>query len=644
MVLFIPEAGIYPFMRGMAVLGDAVKKQGSEVFVTHCTGQMLRCPMMTMHNVSEDNLKEKFKLCKMCNKSFERVQQKYKFLPIELSDFVNDKLIKDIEKYITENINDLENINYKGFPIGKISQYDFILETKFPYYKNLSESHRAVYLSYIKNTALTIAVANGICQRYKPDLLITFNEYAQCQAVRYSANTHNVARMAMTYPVNFNVDASRFMIWKSTCEYWRYQHCQNWNNGKNIPIKSHDVAECWDDAIFRMYGSGSHIFSSRKKNDPALIFEKLKLDPNKKTIVVYPSSQDERGSVEIAMKIWGEDNHLADAFTNQIEWLTMLRDYVTERNDIQIIVRIHPREGSRGHGFDSQHLIDLKAKFRTNTSSFIIIWPDDPTSSYDLMELADSCLVTWSLMGQEAARLGISVLACTGKMFYPDDDFIQVATTPEEYKKKLDSIIKMESTWQHLIKAVRFYHWRIFIPALDLGETIPTDVENNRIWPGAPASKVEVINNILSGKEDLIEYNIKQWQNSLPADAIEQESEAMRQGIRRLIDKIFYPRTNFDLVLNIYRKVWRKFFGSKVPFLKILERRHVDYCLEFTVDISRLEEFCQKTKNDKNLRIFIADGSVAILIHSGKLLRRMSPAVIRLAKLYDFSLHAKNIE
>ena len=54
MILFIPEAGIYPYMRGLSILGDAVQKQGGKVFVTHDTGQMLRSPIMAMYKTSID--------------------------------------------------------------------------------------------------------------------------------------------------------------------------------------------------------------------------------------------------------------------------------------------------------------------------------------------------------------------------------------------------------------------------------------------------------------------------------------------------------------------------------------------------------------------------------------------------------------
>lgn len=646
-ILFIPETGIYPFTRGLSVLGDVVMKKGGKVFITHDTGQMIRSPLLAKNRTPLDISSSKKKsIYKTNEKYFKIARKKYNFSSIELSEIMDSKMMKEIDALASNKNEDLENIQFRGFPVGKIAGYDFILETKFPYSAKLSKEHKSLYLTYIKNTALTIAITDRICEIYNPSLFITFNEYAQCQAVRYSAKTHNVSRLAMTYPVHFNIDGSRFSIWESTCEYWRYRHCQKWNEVKDFPIKPEHVIACWNDSVFRIHKSGSHIFSHQNKTDPSVIFEKLGLNPNRKTIVAYTSSQDERGSVEIAMKIWKEDNHVADAFSNQIEWLDMLSNYASKNSDIQIVVRIHPREGQRQFGFDSKNLEQFKEKLRSKSDNFIIVWPDDPISSYDLLELANVCLVAWSFMGQEAMRLGIPVLSFTGNMFYPDDDFIQVATTREEYKKKLDFIVNMEFTWLHLVKAVRFYHWRIFITSLDLSETVPVSFKDDTVWPEAPSSTIETINNILSGNQDLISYNVEKWRSTINPDSVRCEYDAMRQGIRLFLDKIFYPplthkertdtlfhiykRLKRELVKNFSRLTRKKLYSAKEPYLPF-----TDYNLEYTTNILDMKEFIQRTKQDKKLRIIVADGLYVILINNGKLLRRMSPLAIRLAKLHE---------
>jgi hypothetical protein len=637
-VLFIPEAGIYPYMRGLAILGDVVTKYGGKVLVTHDTGQMLRSPIMAMYKTSVNvSVQERDKIRRVTEKDIKDVLEKYHFSSIELSDLVDSKLIKEINSLTDEAGKDLKKIRYRGFAAGEMAEFDFILETKFPYYQGLSGFHKKLYLQYIKNTALAIAITDHICERYKPSLFLTFNEYAQCQAVNYSAETHHIPYMSLTYASHLNFDTSKFVIWKSSWRRWIDSHIARWNEFKDIPIEDKSVSESWNDSVFRMYSSGSHIFSQRKQTDPDLIFNNLKLNPNRKTIIVYTSSQEERRCAEIAMKVWKENNPAVDVFSSQIEWLSVLRGYAAKRDDIQIVVRVHPREGFRQFGFNSLHLLQLKAKFKKNSSNFVIVWPDDPISSYDLMELADICLISWSNIGQEAARVGIPVLSCVGNMHYPDDDFVQVATSRKEYIRKLDAMLKMDYKWKYLVKAIRFYHWRTFIPSLDLGKTVPKYFDDDGVWPKAPPSMMGVLNDVLSGKQDLIEYNIKMWGKSLPKNAVFQETKAMKQGIRYFLDNVFYPpspQRQPNIIFLVLRRLWREITGKNLP---IFHRQRIfeDYHLKYADNITKLRSWVDRTKTDSKLRVILTEGREAVFIHKGRIQRRMSPMVLRLAKLHD---------
>jgi transcription elongation factor Elf1 len=652
LVLFIPETGIYSYLRGLAVLGDAIKKSGNQVFITRCTGQMFRCPMMAMKRLSvKATIEEKKQLCKICQKRFNLSQKKYNFSVINLSDFLDKKEMDYINCLSNKSQDDLENLVFKNIAVGKIAQYDFSLETKTQIYPNLSDEHKALYVLYIQNSVLSAILTEKLCFKYGPSLFITFNQYAQGQTVRLIASLNKINFFSLTHAGHKNVDTSQFILYKKL-NFW-FSHCAQWSRVKDLPIFPNDVSECWKDTLFHFYGSGSHIFSSKKTGDIEGIYRKLNLDNKKKTIVVYTSSNDERGGYENILKELKDDSDIIDAFSTQIDWLSWLKKYVSDRDDIQIVVRIHPREGGRQFGFESSHLLKLKKIFKNDFKNFFIIWPDDKISSYDLMEIADVCLVPWTTVGQEAARIGIPVLSYTSGMYYPDDDFIQVATTVEEYKNRLDLILKSTYSWNRLVKAVRFYHWRTFIPSLDLSETVPSDFEDTSVWPEAPTSKIEIINDVLSGKQDLIEYNMKQWQDSLPVDAVVLELESMRQGIRFFLDKIFYPPKSYSKLverfLYIKGKIWRKYLYRhwctlirKNYLEKNFKNKFVNYILEFSTDSFAIDELRLKTIKNKNLRIILADGSFAILINKGKIIRRMSPMVIKIAKLYNESMDEYN--
>jgi len=431
-ILFIPEVGIFPFIRSLAIVGDALKKQGDTVYLTYCTGQMIRCPMMDMFRLSAQFLpSEKKRLCHLCSKQFAKVIKEYDFEIINLSDFIDQDLLQSIEGLTLSPANTWENTVYQGFSVGKMAQFDFALATKCAIYPNMSLEHQTFFGDYIKNTSLALALADKIIKVHAPHLLFAYNPYGQCQGVRYASEQLNIPFFQVENASLFGADFSQFLFLKKT--YAKLIHSQNWKNSSEQPINSHYVMECWKDTVFRFYSQFSHVFSSRKNGNIQDLFNQLALDLKKKTIVVYTSSQDERVGFNCVMEIWKECKPPIEVFKSQIEWLLMLKAYSTRNKDIQIIVRIHPREGNRQFGFLSRHLIELKEAIGQSTPSFIIIWPDDPISSYDLLELADLCLVSWSYMGQEATRVGIPTLSYLNGMYYSNDDFMQTANNLKEY-------------------------------------------------------------------------------------------------------------------------------------------------------------------------------------------------------------------
>jgi len=637
-VLYIPEAGIYPYLRSLAVLGDAAIKQGKKVYITRCTGQLNRCVVMDMHHLPAQVSKEKKEeICKKCSENISEVQKHYSFSVIELADFIDSITIQEIDKLVN-TANDSEELTYNGFRVGKVAQFDFTLATKYLYNRNLSQDYQEIYKNYIRTISLAVSITDRICKQFKPSLLLTFGEYGHYQGARYATIMNKISRMAVVHPMHLNCDYSQFIIWKNTNEAFFYPHCQKWPKYNDIPIRPYHVKECWDDVFYRLFNKGSsHIFSSKKQTDPCIIFEKLKLNSKKKLAVAYSCSYDERQVKDVVMDVWKEGPQIIDAFPTQIDWLLMLREYVKQRDDLQIVVRIHPREGNRQFGFSSQHLKQLKEAFTENSINFTIIWADDPISSYDLMELADICLVPWSLMGQEAARLGIPVLSCTANMFYADDDFIQVAKNPVEYKNRLDSMLEMKNTLQHLVKAIRYNNWRTFVPALDLRKTVPADYSDDRIWPKAPTNMIKVINDILEGKEDLITYNINQWKGMLSEHSKNEEIAAVLRGIRQFLDAIFYPpksQTGPGFWFKVRRKFWQVLTGKRITF-NAMSSAFKDYTLKYSCDTKKINDYIKETQKNQNTRIIVADGAYAILIHRGKLLRRMSPMIVRLAELHD---------
>ena len=156
----------------------------------------------------------------------------------------------------------------------------------------------------------------------------------------------------------------------------------------------HQLDEISDDLVGRLKGGGVYSYSPAKTHGGFQLLKTLGLSDHKKTLVAYTSSLDEH--LASKLKYTALQNELADSaqpFDDQIQWLQSLRTYCKSHNDLQLIVRVHPREG-RNHrdSVRSDHLKKLQDAFEAVDGNCRFIWPEEPTSSYDLAEVADIAL------------------------------------------------------------------------------------------------------------------------------------------------------------------------------------------------------------------------------------------------------------
>ncbi|MDR1982621.1 MAG: hypothetical protein LBQ08_02370 [Holosporaceae bacterium] len=625
-IIFLPETGIYPYLRTLSVLGDALKKDGYEVFLTNCDGISFRCPMMPNRQmplvVFEEQKREK---CYECQKYLNNAREAYDFNVLNLKDYADEQLFKTLDNFITAE--KWETLEYKGLKVGQIAIHDLMLEAKVLTTKNLSREQKHLYGNYIKNTAMIVELMDRIIKKIKPNLILAYNPYAQCQAVLYACQINGINFKGITNAHHLGANFSLFQFTNHTFMREYLYHCTSWNNEKNPPISCKMVQICFDDAVFRMYGSGSHIFSSAKVSDMENIYSELNLDKTKKIIGVFTSSNDERQGISFFLKAWNQPFDIDEVFDSQIEWFKFLKEFAEKnKNDLQIVVRVHPREGRNG---GSENLEFLKKKLLgQDNESFKIIWPDNPISSYDLMEIIDCCLISSSTVGLECQRLGIPTLSHTRKFSYPDEGLIEIAHNRESYEKKLNKIINYNCSIKEIINSCRFYNWRILINSLDMGETIPRDFTDDSIYPPAPLDRQKLVVDILENKIDLIKYNIEHLRQANYSE--KEELESVKLGIRRVIDRLFLPspqtrkKVFYERWLNNLKKRLRP------PPDGIFK----DYDLKYSEDVSRLDDFLKESRKNNTVYL-VKDGIYSILVKNGVVQKRCSKMVANLARIHE---------
>ena len=92
-----------------------------------------------------------------------------------------------------------------------------------------------------------------------------------------------------------------------------------------------------------------------------------------------------------------------------LEWLFETIDYFIKIDKI-LVIRAHPAEISGSLPSKQKIYDEIKKKYGFLPKNIIFIAPEDPTSSYSIIEKSKFCIVYGSTIGTEIAAMGKNVL------------------------------------------------------------------------------------------------------------------------------------------------------------------------------------------------------------------------------------------
>jgi hypothetical protein len=353
----------------------------------------------------------------------------------------------------------------------------------------------------------------------------------------FAARKHNLPAYSVYLAPHQGVDYGRYvvlpeLIWPSL---FRQGHA--WPKWRNLALSENQVRQVGNDVLVRLGAVSSHIYSPPKNVHVKDIRVELGLATNKKLVVAYTSSLDELLALGALKESIGlAPNKLRQPFVDQIDWLQQVIDFIGTRDDLQLVVRIHPREGAnKRDSISAQNLTRLRKAFGHDVPNCRIVWPAEPISSYDLGEAADLVLTSGSTIGLELARLGAPVLtSASGETPSPHDDFREFCETPKAYFDKFCELLDREASLETIARAFRWYNLFHLGTSVDLTDLVPQhdSVELPQFKMPAEAETIERI--IVGGKHPL-DLNYERIRQAQMADSIQQEFTAIKAELRRVI-------------------------------------------------------------------------------------------------------------
>jgi hypothetical protein len=479
-LFFCPEAAVVPHYAVLCILAKNLEMQGYKSVLTFCPALFNRCPVMDMSLMGYESASDnQCQVCEQCASCALNMLQKYELNVIDLKTYLpaNAHTVASTSLSSVQP-KDAMNFCFADLPIGRLAFGDYAIAHKaWPSEDELDEKFLQSWQAYAHANIVTHLVIDNLCRQLPIKRIVSYNDYSNNMTARLTVERHGGKAFTVSHASHKGgVDLQKITLISKPGGVTLKEEIKNWHLWRDLPITGQLVEDITTDIIERFAANNVFTFSPAKTISSNDIREQLGLSKVKQTLVAYTSSADELVFLNNLVTAYGEEHQdKSGTFPDQITWLKCLIDFVENSLDLQLVVRIHPREGyDKRYCKPSRHLFQLKETFSEAYKHTLIIWPDDPISSYDLAEIADAGLTSWSTISIELARLGIPTITAFPDITFPCDDyFLWGGPTKEDYFETILKALKTPPTLDAIALAFRSYHVYRMGSSIVLDDVIP---------------------------------------------------------------------------------------------------------------------------------------------------------------------------
>jgi hypothetical protein len=554
-LFFAPEAGIEPHYVSHAIIARTLKDMGHQVLIVRCEGDYPHCLLMDMNRLGPDKTEAQRKeVCRRCDAVWLRTATAYGLPSISLSALLDDTAKSEIHRQVMEMPADAGTFEVDGFRFGALCGSDLALTRKVLNQMKATGDNRRILEAYVKGALIAYRATQALMKTYAVARVTYFNEYSMVLGAAVAAMRADIPVTRLSQAVYRNIDRSKIMLAAEPLAIYTYHRLlDEWGAWRDLALPPALVDSIAEHSLLRLSGGGHTVYSPKHGSDTDALFDQLGLSRERKLLVAYPSSMDEYYSNMNLMNALGNIVFAQDQpFPSQTAWLQALVTHVESSSDLQLVIRIHPREGRNAHEhLESDNLINLRRDFSGNYAHVRIIWPEEKISSYDLAEIADVALPGWSNIALELARLGIPTLIAFQRYVpYPLDDVVDWRRTPEAYFVRIRELAATPGNFEQVRYAYRWTNVYSLSLSLDFDDLVPAPD-----FPGLPAfttpRAAPLVEDIMVRGASVTEINHRALIQTQTKGAPAAETEALRRALRKFIWFLATGENRDDYVLTL---------------------------------------------------------------------------------------------
>ncbi len=413
-LFFSPFSFIWPHALPEYQLAKILSNEGFDVTVIGCDKSYSRfCTSMEAAALTIDSTaEERAVICRKCVQNRELLASDSDDIKFKLIESYGDSSEEDIDcPQVTDAILKYEN---DGVPLGRLALYETLIKFK----KSnmiLTDFERRYYELFFQNALKVLKQAGAAIKAEKPDVVV-------CYSPQY------------VIPGIFSAVAKRenirvVFIEGSSNDVERYSHLRMWDwetHGLSQPalaaLNGFDKYTLTEDGARRaerlmaVRANATALSAYTPASTNASPYDVFGLDKTRKYFLMAMSSYDEVYSGYIIDKL-PSSRFEGQVFRDQTEWLKDTVEWFSKHQELQLVVRPHPREfPNRREGITSPNWKEWSSVLQDLPPNVKIDHPDLKFSLYDHLSNASVVITGWSSAAVEALSKGIPVVTYDEKL------------------------------------------------------------------------------------------------------------------------------------------------------------------------------------------------------------------------------------
>jgi hypothetical protein len=433
----------------LAIL-TACRERGAQVRVLLCDGQFSECDL---HDASS-GAPRSFSMCKLCQ-SDARAIFEAGGLPYEwLSRYLTSEHRREAFEWATGlRPAEFPSASFRGQPIGPwVTRSVVIYWRRYPLPLDDWDTVN-VYRGFLHAGAVAYLGLSAALDHASPDALLLFNAERSVLRIAFKLARARGIRV-LVHEAAREIPGRLFAVTNAGCNSIQ-PFREFWSNWGPVPLSRGQLVDVHRYLLNRRHGTAAlEVKFTVAGNGKDPLRKRLGVRDRDRLVALFNSSTDE----------FDGDPDCPLPYPTQEAWVERVVAWASQRSDCVLAIRAHPcLAGGVGWIARAPALMEWYRSLGERLPANVRLFqPDDPQSSYDLMDAADAAITYGSTAGIEFMALGKPVAVVPAFSIYEDCPGVVRLGNPAELESALDHLIGLSPNREYRRAAYRCLYRRCF--------------------------------------------------------------------------------------------------------------------------------------------------------------------------------------